>query len=65
MAIKYFCDHCGKEIACSDVIELDEEDVFWDGENFIGLGAHVCDDCYDLRIQKLIEFDKKFLGLSR
>lgn len=62
--LKVFCDHCGEEISRNE-IELNEEDLFWDGRGFVGMGAHLCEDCYDLRTQALIEFDRKFLNLER
>ena len=61
--IKIFCDHCGEEIT-RNANELDGEDLFWDGHGFVGMGSHLCEDCYDLRTQKLIEFDRKFLNLD-
>lgn len=61
--IRIFCNHCGCVIS-QNANELDEEDLFWDGKDFVGMGAHLCDDCYDLRTQKLIEFDREFLDLE-
>ena len=64
--VKYFCDHCGKEIHGNEINELDEEDCFYDHfdtKKLVGFGAILCPDCLDKRIQEHIQLDLNFLNI--
>lgn len=61
--IKYFCDHCGKELGPNNTVELWNEDTlfFYDGD-FIGKDNILCNDCYDERIRLHIDLDRSFFN---
>ena len=62
--VKYYCDHCGEELDCaSNELSLDE--LFRDGDRWVGEDCIMCDDCYDLRQKLHMELDKKFFHIEK
>ena len=67
--IKYFCDHCGKEIDCENetCFEMDERD-FPDNEysnvrRFFG--KELCEVCYSKRLQRHSDVDEAFFHMVK
>lgn len=65
--IKYFCDHCGKELTSREIYELDSSNTFFDPRTnkSIWYGAHLCPECYQKRLYAHCDLDNEFLGRSK
>ena len=66
MAIKYFCDHCGREIMGNKINEIGTEDVEFDPvyETFPGSGCILCDECFGLWTEEKIKLARRFFFLE-
>ena len=65
--IKYFCDHCGKELTSREICELDSSNTFFDprANKSIWYGAHLCPECSRKRIELHCDLDNEFLGRKK
>ena len=63
--VKYYCDHCGKDVTGSCWNDMGTDDCFyWDGD-LVGYGCILCDECWDKRRDEHARLDAKFLNLKR
>ena len=61
--VKYFCDHCGRELI-GKFNNICADDVTWDGKEHVGAGSILCDECYDEWIKKKVELNRRFFYLE-
>ena len=66
MAIKYFCDHCGREIVGNKMNEIGTDDVEFDtvDKTFPGAGSILCDECFELWTEEKIKLARRFFFLE-
>ena len=61
MGLKYYCDHCGKDMGKDYDSLLYRKDVYFANGEFVGLGSVLCEDCHVLRIKLHANLDREFL----
>ena len=62
--VKYYCDHCGKDISEKHRNDLGVDDCYYKDGDAVGYGCILCDDCWDKRLDEHIRLDIKFLNLK-
>lgn len=63
MALKEFCDHCGRKVMGREAITLDFTETFYSSKNYkrAGVGAVLCPACYEKRQELHYNLDIDFL----